>query len=367
MVAGALMTGAKNRDFDAIHDQLESVGADLDIGAGRHRATFTGKALAEDLSLALNILADCLRAPTFPRDHFERQRGERLTGLRYREQDTQWQGRRAFRRALYPEPHPYHYSTVGELNTVPDISRDQIAAFHARHYGPSNMILAMVGAVDTDAALELAVDAFGDWSNPDQPVASPLPPVEPPAQTRRESITVPGKSQADAIIGTIGPSRFAPDYRAATLANSILGQFGMMGRVGESVREREGMAYYAGSSLEGGFGPGAWVIGAGVDPGNVERAINLSVAEIRRLIEEPVSADELSDNQSYFTGRLPLQLESNGGVAATLHMIENYSLGLDYLLSYRDDVYAVTIDDIQAAASAYLNPDALVITVAGPD
>jgi zinc protease len=177
---------------------------------------------------------------------------------------------------------------------------------------------------------------------------------------------VPGKTQSDLVIGSLGPSRYAEDYQAANLANSVLGQFGLMGRVGEAVRERSGLAYYAYSRLEGGFGPGGWSVSAGVNPANIERAIELCAGEIRRLASEPISAEDLADNQSYFTGRLPLQLESNEGIAGTLQIMESYELGLDYLLRYRDIIYGLTVDDVLAAASRYLNPDALVISMAGP-
>jgi zinc protease len=346
MTASALMLGTVRRDFDALHTELESVGADLDINGGTHKVSFNGKSLAEDLPLLMDILADTLRYPSFPESQVERLRGERLTGLRYREQDTQWQARRAFRMALYPSIHPYHHGSSGTLETIPILTLQHIQDFHRIHYGPRGMILVIVGAIKADDALATVNACFGDWSNPDQPQPPQLPDVAPPTQTTRRIIAVPGKSQSDIMIGTLGPSRFAPDFRPATLANSVLGQFGMMGRVGEVVREREGMAYYAGSSLEGGLGPGAWLIAAGVDPANIERAIELSINEIRRRVSQPISADELADNQSYFTGSLPLQLESSGGIAATLHSIETYNLGLDYLLTYHDQFYAVTVEAV---------------------
>jgi zinc protease len=141
----------------------------------------------------------------------------------------------------------------------------------------------------------------------------------------------------------------------------------MMGRIGDVVREQMGLAYYAYSSLEGGQGPGAWSVNAGVNPQNVERAIEAIRAEIARLIAEPVTEEELADNQAYFTGILPLQLESNEGLAGTILNIETYDLGLDYLLTVRDHIRALTREDLLAAARHYWKPDALVISVAGPN
>jgi zinc protease len=366
ITAGALMRGTAKRDFAAVHTALEDIGADLDFGAGVHGTSFNGKSLAEDLPLLLDVIADALRSPIFPEAQVERLRGEILTGLQYRQHDTRYRANRAFRENLYPDTHPYHYSSRGTLETVPNLSVADIRVFHDLHYGPVGMIVVIVGAVKAAEAIETVQQCLGDWHNPEQPVPPVLPDVPGVSELRRVAVTVAGKTQSDIVLGVPGPSRAAPDYRAATLANSILGQFGMMGRIGDEVRERLGLAYYAYSSVEGGHGPGAWSVSAGVNPTNVDLAVERIVEEIRRLVRDPVTEEELSDNQSYFTGHLPLQLESNEGIASALYNIESHQLGLDYLLKVRDAIYALTADDLLAAAAHYWNPDAFVFSVAGP-
>ena len=112
----------------------------------------------------------------------------------------------------------------------------------------------------------------------------------------------------------------------------------MMGRVGKSVREESGLAYYAYSNLSSGLGPGAWTVSAGVNPANVEKATDLIIRELRRFVENGVTQEELSDSQANFIGRLPLSLESNAGVASALLNIERYQLGLDYYQRYAQRV-----------------------------
>ena len=166
-------------------------------------------------------------------------------------------------------------------------------------------------------------------------------------------------------MGVAGPPRRAPGYIAASLGNSVLGQFGMYGRIGESVRERSGLAYHASSSLSGGIGPGPWLFLAGVDPENIDKTIALIRQEIDRFVSEPVTAEELADAQANYIGRLPLSLESNAGVASALLNLERYQLGLDYYLRYPDLVRAITQEEILSAARRYLNPDVLAIATAG--
>jgi zinc protease len=367
MTASALMHGTTQRDFDALHTHLEDIGADFGFGCGVHNASFSGKALAEDLPVLVDVLADTLRNPAFPEEQFERLRGERLTALRYSQQDTHWLAGRAFRKALYPENHPYHHSVAGTMQTLPTLTASAARAFHQTHYGPKGMTITIVGAINADDAINVVRSHLGEWKNSNQPNIAELPEIAPPTETQRINIAVPGKTQANVIMGTLGPPRSADDFQAANLANSILGEFGMMGRIGNVVREQNGMAYYAGSNLAAGIGPGTWMVNAGVDPVNADRAIELSIGELRRITTEPVSEEDLTDNQSYLTGRLPLYLESNKGIAATLQHMENYNLGLDYLLNYHELIYSLTRDDLLAAAQNYLDPDALVIVVAGPN
>lgn len=367
LTASALMRGTQHRDFDAIHSSLEDIGADLDIGVGVHSTGFGGKSLAEDLPVLVDILSDALRYPIFPVGQVERLRGETLTGLQYRQQDTRYRASRAFRENLYPSNHPYHYSTRGSLETIPNITLDDIKAFHQKHYGPAGLIITVVGAVKAQDAIEIVRAKLGDWQNPQQPPKPALPELTPVEETRRISVNLPGKTQSDIVMGVLGPSRYAADYRAATLVNSVLGQFGMMGRIGDEVREKQGLAYYASSSLEGGHGPGAWSVSAGVNPANVQKAIESVVREIERITKELVSDEDLSDNQSYFTGHLPLQLESNEGIASSIHHMESYQLGLDNLITFRDKINALTKEDLLKAIQRYWNPEAFVVAVAGPE
>ncbi len=366
LTASMLLRGTEHYDFDAINEALESVGADLDVGGAIHRTNFSGKALAEDLPLLIDLLAEALRRPTFPADHVDRLRGEIMTFLQIRQQDTRYRAGRAFYETLYPDTHPYHYSTRGTLTTLPTLTVDDLRAFQQKYYGPHGMQIVISGAIKAADAVEIVRARFEDWRNDDQPELPPVPAVDLPPRTRRVDVALAGKTQSDIVLGVLGPSRFSPDFQAAQLVNSVLGQFGMMGRIGATVREKLGLAYYAYSSVDGGYAPSPWSVSAGVNPANVDLAVARISDELKRLIDEPVSESDLSDNQSYFTGRLPLQLESNEGIAGAILNMEIYQLGLDYLVNYKDTIMRLTSADLLAAARKYLHPDRLVIAVAGP-
>jgi zinc protease len=365
--ASMLLRGTDTRDFGTIHEMLEGNGASLSISGGRHTVGFSGKSLAEDLPMLIELLADALRCPSFPVEHVERVRGQLITAFKVRAQDTRYMSGKMFRELLYPPEHPFHWPTDGEIETVTALTREQMIAYRQQHFGPQNMMIVIVGAVKTEDAIRLVEDRLGDWTNPDQRALPELPELPPLETARQTALVMPGKSQNDIVMGTVGPSRLAEDWHAANLANNILGVFGMYGRIGAEVREKNGMAYYSYSRIDGGLGPGAWRIVAGVDPANARRATDAILAEVRRITTELVNEEELADNQANFIGRLPLQLESNEGVAGSIMGMERYQLGLDYLRQYADMIRAVTRDDVLAAAQHYLNPDVYVLAITGPE
>ena len=361
----ALMRGTERQDVQQIFDALESAGANLSFSAGTHTTGFSGRSLSEDLPLILSTLTEVLRQPTFPAEQIEKLRAQLLTGLSIRAQDTADMASLTFDQILFTG-HPYARPEDGWPETIQSIRRKDLASFHRRRYGARGMIVAVAGAIEPQQAVEQVQEALGDWENPDQTDPPALPPFRPLKKTTLRKVKIPGKSQSDIVIGTSGPSRKDPEFMPASLGNSILGQFGMSGRIGNIVRKKSGLAYYAYSSLSAGIGPGSWEVSSGVNPGNVQKAMDLICKEITHFIKKGISAEELADSQSNFVGRLPLSLESNAGVVNALLHMERFDLGLDYYRRYPDLVRSVTMEQVVSTARKYFDPDLLAIAIAGP-
>lgn len=364
--ASALMRGTAKHDFATLHEALEGVGASLHASGAMHHVHFEGKSLGEDLPLLMDLLGEVLRKPSFPESQVERLRGEIMTGLKMRQQSTRYMAGRLFRKMAYPPEHPYHRGSSGELETIGAISLDDIRAFHGQQFGPQGMIIIVVGNVKAEDAVAEVQKVFGDWSNAEQQRLPQVPNAPMIGELRQQSHEIAGKSQADIVLGVPGPSRFAQDYQAARLANNIFGLFGMFGRLGKEIREKQGMAYYSYSQMSGGLGPGSWRVMAGVDPDDVPKTIQSIRGELRRMIDEPMDSEELEDNKSNLIGVLPLQLETNEGVASMIYNMERYQLGLDYLFRYADEMRALDAAQVQQAMAHYWSPDAFALAVAGP-
>ncbi len=365
LVAYGLMTGTSKHNFQSLYDEIESVGASLHFSAGTLATAFSAHCLSEDLSLLMNLISECVQSPVFPEKEFLRQKNQLLTALAIRAQDTSAMSSLLFDEIIYAG-HPFQYPNEGYTETIQAIELQDIKKFYTQTYGPQNMVIAIVGAIDSQNALEAVETALGNWVNPQQQPLPKIPALNPLQTSSTKKVHISGKSQADIVMGSNAPNRFSPDFHVLQIGNNILGEFGMMGRIGQSVREDTGLAYYAYSSLNIGLGPGTWEMIAGVNPTNVEQTITLITDEVRRFTSELVTEEELEDSKSFFLGRIPFLLESNNGLAASLLNIERFNLGLDYFRRYPQLVEAVSRSDILEASRKYLNPDRLAIGIAGP-
>jgi zinc protease len=265
---------------------------------------------------------------------------------------------------LYPG-HPYGRSGFGYQETIERLTRDDVQAFYQTYLGAQRGGVTIAGPMPVDEGLDLLERVLGTWQGAQREPAS-LPPVSPPGQSIATYTPIPDKTQSDIYLGWLGLTRQDPDFIPAHVANCVLGQFGMMGRLGERVREEQGLAYYSYSTLDAGLEPGTWTVIAGVAPENVERAIDSIRAEVRRIQHEPISAEELADNKAYLVGSMPLRLETKENIAYQIAHMELFELGQDYLKRYPELVQAVTQDDLQAVTQKYIDPDQYVLSVAGP-
>jgi zinc protease len=303
--------------------------------------------------------------PTFPADETEKARGEILTSVRVGRQDTRQMAERTFRSLLYPESHPHRHLPEGDESTLASVARDDLLAFHRMHYRPEAAALAVVGDVRTDDVLSTLAQAFASWSRGGVWAPPSIPAVPAPVTARRGEHRMEGKVQSDIVLGAPGVARNAPDYYEVMLANLILGQLGMMGRLGHRVREQQGMAYYSFSELRAGLLAGPWLVRAGVNPANEQAAVEGILSEIRRFQQDGPSDDEVADARDFLVGSLAVRLETQPGVAQMLADMELYGLGLDYLVRFPQLIRGVGKDAITEAARRFPD-DSYCLAIAGP-
>ena len=368
LCARVLDRGTVTRSADAIADDLDGRGASLSVTAGRHQTAIAATCLSDDFTAVLALAADVARHPRFADGEIATRRDNLITSIRQEEDNPASIAADAFAKALYGT-HPYARKVRGTIPGIEAIRRQDLVRFHQKGFDPPAITVIVVGDVEEDAALDGVATLVADWATiaktADRPVVT-VPDTVIPAERRLVSVPMMNKAQADVVYGFAGIRRSHPDYTAYSVMNNALGQYAIGGRLGDSIRERQGMAYYVFSSLDATFGPGPFSIRAGVAAANVDKTIASIDAELTAVLEKGFTAQEIDESKSYMIGSLPRQLETNGAIASFLLNVDTFDLGLDFDERLPGLIGAITKDGADTAARTLLDPTRATIAVAGP-
>jgi zinc protease len=369
LCARVLDRGTVTRSADAIADDLDGRGASLSVVAGRHQIALAATCLAEDSAPVLALVTDVARHPRFADSEIETRRDVLITSIRQEEDNPASVAADAFAQALYGT-HPYGRRVRGTVASVSSIRRQDLVRFHQKGFDPGAITVVVVGDLDADHAVTAVGELLADWTPAGKPSDEKLIVTvpDPVAASERRLVAVPmmNKAQADVVYGFTGIRRSDPDYTAITVMNNALGQYAIGGRLGDSIRERQGMAYYVYSTLDASVGPGPLSIRAGVAAANVERTIASIDAELAAVADKGFTDQEVDESKSYMVGALPRQLETNAAIASFLLNAELFGLGLDYDERLPGLLGAVTKEAVNAAARRLLDVKRATIAVAGP-
>ncbi len=357
--------GTQSRSGDELAELLDGRGVSLSVSAMRHTFVVSCTCLSEDFSTILGLLADIVRNPSLPDVEIETRRGEIVTAIRQDQDNPAMVAVEEQLAQLYPGGHPYGRRVKGTIESVGRIDRGLLQTVHRARFTPADLVVVAVGDVDPARVAEETSQVFGQWrGKPAAPVDVPSPS---PVTARRQAVfPMMNKSQADIAYGFSTIARRDPAYYACSLMNNMLGQYAMGGRLGDNIRERQGMAYYVFSAFEPNLGEGPLVIRAGVNPSNVDRTIAAIDDEVRRMADAGLTADELAASKRYLIGSMPRMLETNAGIAAFLLSCEQFGLGMDHDTSLPALLGAVTLEEVNATAKRFLVPERATVTIAGP-
>lgn len=357
--------GTTTRSADQIAEELDSRGVSLATSVTRQTLSLTCTCLAEDFERVLTQFADIIMHPSFPAAEVDSRRTEAITLIRQDEDNPAAVAVDGLMESLYGEHHPYGRKLRGTVPAVERINSAALRAFHQARVRPASVSLAMVGDVEPERASDAVEQAFDGWmASPADAIHIAMPMMSPSRRAR--VIPMMNKAQADIAYGFIAIARNDPAYYAFWLMNHIMGQYSMGGRLGDSIRERQGMAYYVYSTLDANLVPGPLMVRAGVSAANIARAVASIDAELTSLAADGPTEQELTESKQYLVGSLPRTLETNAGIAAFLQAAEFYGLGLDYDVRVPGLLQAVTRDEVHEAARRAVDPSKATLVVAGP-
>ncbi len=363
LTARALDEGTAEFDALALADRVERLGASLDAGADWDGAVVSLTTLAPKLGDAFEVLAEVLARPAFPEREVERLKAERLADLLQLRADPGALADAALAAAVYAEGSRYGRPEGGGAEAVRGLTRDDVAAFHAARYRPGATTLVVAGDVSADEAEVLVARTLGTWAGSAPP--APAADDRPGSDARRAVLVAkPDAQQSELRLAHVGAPRSTPDYFPLLVMNSILGGL-FNSRVNLNLRERHGYTYGARSGFDWRRGSGPFAVESAVATDVTVAAAREVLAEVDRMRDEPVAPEELSLATSYLDGVFPIRYETTSAVASALTALTLFGLPDDYFDAYRARVRAVTAEEVQRVARAYLRPERLQLVVAG--
>jgi zinc protease len=355
-----LNKGTKTKDSKQLAEWIESVGGTFNASSDEDGTILTISILSEYLPTAYQFLADVVLNPTFPEDELAEERKRAVTAIEFEKSDPDAMAERHFSEVVYGN-HPYAVHPTTE--SVEAVTRDDVMAFHKKNYVANNALMFVVGDVSAKQVKKDVENYFGKWAagTPDKPnyTASPERTARNIALYHR-----PGSVQTNIEVGQLGLRPTDPDWPAIQVANRVLGG-GATGRLFMTLREKHGWTYGAYSSWSKPVDIGAFDAGANCRTEVTDSALTEMLAQIDRIVKEPISEADLASAKSYLIGNFPTTIETPSQIAAQIGQVKRLGLDKSYLENYRKDVAKVTVADVQRVMKENLHPDKLAIVLVG--
>lgn len=366
LVAALLDEGSRRRSGLELAAAVERLGAELTVRADWDRAEVRVRALSEDLSAVLDLVAEVALEPSFPPREVDRIRRQTLAEIDRRRDRPGRLADEAFAGLLYPGT-VFGHPLGGDRSSVEAVTREEIEAFHRSWYDPGTACVSIVGRFDGDPAARLAASLGVSTGRPPEAVPeTPASANERPGHgVRILLLDRPEAAQAELRLGHVGVARSHPDRTLLGVLNAVLGGK-FTSRLNLSLRERHGITYGVHSRFVDRRSAGPFVVAAAVANESVGLAVGEILAELRRLQDEPIPETELAETRDYLTGVFPYTLQTSAGLAARIADLALHGLPDDDVERAQREIAESTPGPIQELARRHLRPEAATIVVEGP-
>ncbi len=358
--------GTKSRTALEISDELDMLGARLRAGSSLDTSTVALSALKENLEPSLDIFADVIQNPTFPREDFNRLKKQRLTQIKQEKARPNTLALRVLPRILYGENHAYGNPMTGSgtEDSVKRIDREALIDFHSQWIRPNNATLVVVGDTSMSEIKPMLERALRDWTSASVPTKNLATVAHQPGSSVY-LLNRPGAKQSVIIAAHIAPPKGNPDEIAIETMNTILGG-DFTARINMNLREDKHWTYGARSRFVSTKGQRPFYVSAPVQADKTKEAMMEIAKELNGILgSREITDDEVTKAKASKTLKLPGRWETGSSVSRSIGQIVTYGLPDDYFQTYADSIRSLTIDQIRAAAQQTIKPRNLVWVVVG--
>ncbi len=362
LVAELLDEGSQLRSGEALSEEIESVGGQMETGS-------SGVSMgvpAGEIELGLRVLYELFALPVFPPSQIRKKKEWVLSDILSEEDDPRSKAYQQFRELVYGR-HPLHRPSHGYRRTVSRLNRSDLLEYHRRYYAPDRLILSVAGAFVPSKIEKIIERTFGRWNR--RGAAKPHFAALPRTARSREKVVFEEREQVNVYLGHLGIPRNHPDFYKLLVMDHVLGTGpGFTDRLSKTLRDEQGLAYtvHAGISSSSGKEPGTFSAYIGTSPERYDRAVNGIFLELKKIRESRPSREELQLAQDYLTGSYLFGIERNMGRAYFLINQERYALGGDYLERYPKIIRSITAGDVLEVARRHIRPQEMTVVAVGP-
>jgi len=357
----ALFRGTATRSSEKLYAMIEDLGGRIQGETVKDYLSLSVVTGTRHYRTGLEILADVLRNPRFDPAGFESEKGVILSEIAQRADTRQivWD---LYDLTLW-QAHPLRHRALGYESVVRALTVDDVAAHYRRFCVPPAAVLVVCGDCHPDSVLSVVERLYGGWSGarPEYPPA----PAEPPLVEIRRSTLEYKIRQLHMLVGWPEACLRHPDSYVLKVIDRLLGAGGRS-RLYRQLRERRGLAY-AVYTARGEFeDTGHFTVYAATDPGWAQEALDLTLAEVRRLQVEPVAEAELRGAQMNYEGSMAVSFETNLSLAGIAGLETLLAGEFEPFAEAARRVCAVTPQDVMRAAARYLDPERYALATVGP-
>ncbi|HKJ46062.1 MAG TPA: pitrilysin family protein [Balneolales bacterium] len=354
--------GSEKYPADSLNKILEDHAAKMSISIGTTSGSANLNVLKKDFDSLLPIFIDVLRHPSFPKDKIELAKKRLKSSISRRNDDSQSIAFREFRRLIYG-PHSV-YGRLEQYQTIDNIKRNDMIAYHQSAFGGSNLMIGIVGDFNIKSMKKILKKTFDHYPK-GKSTNLEFPKVNYNYAQTINFINKSNINQSVVLMGHLGGFRKNPDYAALQVMNQVLSG-GFSGRLMQHVRTDLGLAYAVfGNYNSNVFYPGVFYAGVMTKSATTAKAIDAVKNEIVKLQQKPITEKELKDTKEQFLNSLVFRYDSRSKILNKKMQNAYDGMPSDAFEKYVNNVKAVTIADVQRVAKKYLKPDKMQILVVG--
>ena len=345
----------------AVASAIDGIGGDFNAFTGKEYAGYFVKCASHQKEVAFDVIGDMMLNATFQQEEIEKERGVILEEYNMYQDTPMYQVGWDFEKLLFGD-QPMGWDQIGTKEIIQSLTREQFQDYKNSLYTPDNAVISISGYFDEDEIMDLANKYFNFEDGKRGREFMPYKKTE----SEKKVISQHKKTeQGHIIIGVEGVPARSEDEYVEKILSVILGG-NMSSRMFMNVREAKGLSYYIRTTTDDYTDIGSISTAAGVDLNRVDLAIEAIIEEYKKIMESPVSAEELIKAKEFMKGKIILRLEDSEEYA---HLMGKQALlypninSVDEILKKIDEVNA---DDVQRLSQKLFAEENLRLAMIGP-